>query len=68
VTRVAVEVSAEGHPLRSRVVEDPGGGFGEVAANCALFEQYVPGLDRAGHPATTWATVRVVFDPFMATK
>lgn len=64
--RVVVEVDPDGSPVRARVVDDPGHGFGEAARACAMTDRYVPGLGADGRPARSWsAPWRLLFDPFM---
>jgi len=48
--RVAVDVTADGHPTRAYLVEDesPGYGFGVDALTCAMDHRYIPGSDDAG--------------------
>jgi protein TonB len=47
---IRVVVSAEGHTLSTRVLRDPGHGFGEAALACARQTRFVPARDAAGAP------------------
>jgi biopolymer transport protein ExbD len=47
---LVVAVAANGKPRWIRILQDPGYGFGQVAAECALARQYEPAHDGNGSP------------------
>lgn len=54
IAHLAVEADPLGRPLRVRIVDDPGHGFGTDAARCAMAWTYQPALDRDGRTARGW--------------
>jgi TonB family protein len=56
-----IVVSATGELRSVRVVEDPGYGFGDVAARCIRARRFKPARDAAGHPVEATEPVRVRF-------
>lgn len=65
IASVAVEVAPDGSPVRARVMDDPGHGFGDDARRCAMQVRYVPGLGPNGKVARMWTIpFRVIFDPW----
>jgi protein TonB len=57
-----VEVGADGSVMDVKVKSDPGFGFGREAKRCALRKRWAAGLDRAGRPEHSIATVNVRFE------
>jgi protein TonB len=47
---LTVDVDASGKAIAVLIVEDPGHGFGRMAAACALKHPYTPALDAKGRP------------------
>jgi protein TonB len=62
IVTLRVAVSAEGSMREVDVLRDPGHGFAREARRCAQSKRWEPGLDRAGQPAGSVATVNVRFE------
>lgn len=61
-----VYVEPDGSARSVQVLHDPGNGFGQAAAQCAMRAGYAPGKDGSGAPRATWTppiTVRFVREP-----
>ena len=59
---IRVIVGAAGHAESVTIVSDPGHGFGQAAATCALRTRFTPARDRDGKPARTQSPpIRVRF-------
>lgn len=59
---IAVWVDAEGTVLDTRIVHDPGYGFGAAAQRCAQKTRFSPARDRKGQPIRAWSpAIRVHF-------
>jgi periplasmic protein TonB len=49
-----VLVAADGSPERVQILDDPGSGFGAMAARCALAKSFRPAKDEHGNPIRGW--------------
>ena len=58
---IKVTVGADGQIEASRVVSDPGDGFGKAALECARGARLIPARDRYGRPIRATATARLRF-------
>ncbi|MDI3289550.1 hypothetical protein [Polyangium sp. 15x6] len=59
---LTVAVAADGSPEWVQILNDPGHGFGMVAAQCAMVRTYSPALDKQGRPmAAKTPPIRVRF-------
>jgi protein TonB len=56
VVEMTVNVRPNGTAQRVTILDDPGHGFGRVAAACALRHRFTPALDPEGHPI--WGKTR----------
>lgn len=56
-----ISVSAEGAPVKVRVLSDPGHGFGREASRFAMRERFKPALDHEGNPIPGTKRVSVHF-------
>jgi periplasmic protein TonB len=57
-----ITVSAEGAPVKVRVLSDPGHGFGREASRFAMRERFKPALDHDGNPIPGTKRVSVHFN------
>jgi protein TonB len=48
VVGITVDVDSSGKAIAVRIIEDPGHGFGRMAASCALKHKFTPALDLKG--------------------
>ncbi|WP_437308877.1 energy transducer TonB [Sorangium sp. So ce388] len=55
VTVISVYIGADGSPLSVRVLSDPGHGFGQAAARCAMTKRFRPAQDEHGTPIVAWS-------------
>jgi periplasmic protein TonB len=59
---LTVAVAVDGTPEWVQIVNDPGYGFGMVAAQCAMTKRYAPAMDKQGQPiAAKTPPIRVRF-------
>ncbi len=56
-----ISVSADGAPVKVRILSDPGHGFGREASRFAMRERYKPALDHDGNPIPGVKRVSVHF-------
>ncbi|WP_438031286.1 energy transducer TonB [Sorangium sp. So ce233] len=63
---IRVYVEPDGSARSVQLLHDPGNGFGQRAAQCAMTRRYVPGKDRYGAPVAMWTpriTIRFLMEP-----